>query len=88
MNSFSIYNYSALIFAISFLVTNPIYLDNIFAEDQTISNHNERDITYVAKFVCGSIVDRTGPLRPGHYNTDISIANKQLSPVSFFGQHL
>lgn len=84
MNSFSIYNYSVLIFAISFLVTNPIYLDNIFADDQTTSNHNERDITYVAKFVCGSIVDGIGPLRPGHYNTDISITNKQLSPVSFF----
>ncbi|WP_117439728.1 hypothetical protein [Nitrosarchaeum koreense] len=84
MNSSSIYNYSILIFTISFLVSTPIYLDTIFADDKTIPDHNERDITYVAKFVCGSIVDGTGPLRPGHYNTDISITNKQLSPVSFF----
>lgn len=84
MNSSSIYNYTILIFTISFLASTPIYLDTIFADDKTIPNHNERDITYVAKFVCGSIVDGTGPLRPGHYNTDISITNKQLSPVAFF----
>ena len=84
MNSFTIHNFAILIFTISFLVTTPIYLDTVFAEDKTIPNHNERDITYVAKFVCGSIMDGTGPLRPGHYNTDISITNKQLSKISFF----
>lgn len=62
---------------------SPIYQDKIFAEDKTISRNNNGDITYVAKFVCGSIEDDNGPLRPGHYNTDISITNKQLSKISF-----
>ena len=84
MNHFSIYNYAILIFIISFLTISPIYLDTIFAEDKAIPNNNNSDITYVAKFVCGSIVDDNGPLRPGHYNTDISITNKQLSKISFF----
>ncbi|MGI0081888.1 MAG: prealbumin-like fold domain-containing protein [Nitrosopumilaceae archaeon] len=34
-------------------------------------------ITYTAKFVCGSVFGDEGPLRPGHYDTDISILNKQ-----------
>ena len=83
MNHFSIYNYVILVFAISFLTISPIYLDTVFAEDKVISGHDDNDITYVAKFVCGSIVDDNGPLRPGHYNTDISITNKQLSEISF-----
>jgi len=36
-----------------------------------------RNITYTAKFVCGSVYGDEGPLRPGHYDTDISILNKQ-----------
>ncbi len=83
MNHFSIYNYVILIFTIGFLTVSPIYLDTVFAEDKAISSADNKDITYVAKFVCGSIVDGNGPLRPGHYNTDISITNKQLSEISF-----
>ena len=45
--------------------TNPI-------ESKTI-----KSITYTAKFVCGSVFGDEGPLRPGHYDTDISILNKQ-----------
>ncbi len=36
-----------------------------------------RSITYTAKFECGSIYAGEGPLRPGHYDSDISIFNKQ-----------
>ncbi|MGQ0606554.1 MAG: hypothetical protein ACT4OD_06385 [Candidatus Nitrosotenuis sp.] len=36
-----------------------------------------QDIVYAAKFVCGSIPDDTGPLRPGHYDTSINILNKK-----------
>lgn len=36
-----------------------------------------KGITYTAKFACGSVVADDGPLRPGHYDTDISILNKQ-----------
>ena len=36
-----------------------------------------QDIVYTAKFVCGSIPDDSGPLRPGHYDTSINILNKK-----------
>lgn len=40
-----------------------------------------KDITYTAKFVCGSVSGDEGPLRPGHYDSDISILNKKGYPV-------
>jgi len=40
-----------------------------------------KDITYTAKFVCGSVFGDEGPLRPGHYDSDISIINKKSYPV-------
>jgi hypothetical protein len=33
--------------------------------------------TYIAKFECGTITGSEGPLRPGRYDTDISVLNKQ-----------
>ena len=30
------------------------------------------------------VVGEEGPLRPGHYNSDINIFNRQNFPVSFF----
>jgi hypothetical protein len=39
-------------------------------------------LTYSAKFVCGTITGDEGPLRPGHYDTDISIYNKQSFQVN------
>ena len=44
-------------------------------------NNSIRNITYTAKFVCGSVFGDEGPLRPGHYDTDISIFNKQNFPI-------
>ena len=43
----------------------------------SVENNSIQDITYTAKFVCGSVFGDEGPLRPGHYDTDISILNKQ-----------
>ena len=83
MNQFSISNYVFLIIIVSSLSISPIYLDTVFAQNKEISSRENNDITYVAKFVCGSIMGDEGPLRPGHYNTDISITNKQLSEISF-----
>lgn len=34
-------------------------------------------IEYHASFICGSISDSSGPLRPGFYDTDVNIYNKQ-----------
>jgi len=43
------------------------------------SSASTRGITYTTKFECGSIYAGEGPLRPGHYDTDISLFNKQKS---------
>ena len=44
-----------------------------------VSSASTRGITYTTKFECGSIYAGEGPLRPGHYDTDISLFNKQKS---------
>ncbi len=44
---------------------------------ETNSTANPTGIMYTTKFECGSIYAGEGPLRPGHYDTDISIFNKQ-----------
>ncbi len=55
---------------------------NFKSEKPLISTSNL--FTYNAKFVCGSIRGDEGPLRPGHYDTDISIYNKQYYPITLF----
>ena len=56
--------------------------DDALGQNMTDSKPNIQDITYAAKFVCGSIPDDTGPLRPGHYDTAISILNKKNYEIS------
>ena len=64
--------------------------DNVSNQDQQRNNNNDnssssseiKSITYTAKFECGSIVGSEGPLRPGHYDTDISIFNRQEYPIN------
>lgn len=55
---------------------------NLTSKKPLISEPNF--FTYNAKFVCGSIRGDEGPLRPGHYDTDISIYNKQKYPINLF----
>lgn len=60
--------------------------DNVINQDQQRNNNDNssqiKSITYTAKFECGSIVGSEGPLRPGHYDTDISIFNRQDYPIN------
>lgn len=42
-----------------------------------------QDVVYTAKFVCGSIPDGEGPIRPGHYDTSINILNKKGYSIGF-----
>ena len=42
-----------------------------------------RNLTYNVKFECGTISGDEGPLRPGHYDTDIGILNKQDFAAQF-----
>lgn len=54
---------------------------NSSASGQEGSNSAIRNILYNVKFECGTISGAEGPLRPGHYDTDIGILNKQDFPV-------
>ena len=47
------------------------------ASDQEENSTQIRNIIYNVKFECGTISGDEGPLRPGHYDTDIGIFNKQ-----------
>ncbi len=49
--------------------------------DDRIDSRAIESIVYTAKFECGTITGNEGPLRPGHYDTDIGIFNKQVFPV-------
>jgi hypothetical protein len=51
--------------------------NNALNQIQQNNNSQIKSITYTAKFECGSIIGNEGPLRPGHYDTDISIFNRQ-----------
>ena len=39
-------------------------------------------VMYTSKFECGSIFAGEGPLRPGHYDTDVSMFNKERSETT------
>ncbi|HMK33216.1 MAG TPA: prealbumin-like fold domain-containing protein [Nitrosopumilaceae archaeon] len=53
-----------------------------FPSGTSVTTNPVRNITYTAKFECGSSFANEGPLRPGHYDTDISIFNKQSYQTS------
>ena len=50
---------------------------DILSGTNSQTSNSIKNITYTAKFECGSINADEGPLRPGHYDTDLSIFNKQ-----------
>ena len=63
-------------------LSNTIPINNsntVVASSGNVMNatSNPTGIMYTAKFECGSIFAGEGPLRPGHYDTDLSIFNKQ-----------
>lgn len=49
-----------------------------------LKNYSVNTITYTPKFLCGNVSSNEGPVRPGHYDTDISILNKQDYPIKIF----
>jgi hypothetical protein len=62
----------------TFTSPNHVRVNNNNNTNSINSNNSQFNrITYNAKFECGSIVGFEGPLRPGHYDTDISIFNRQ-----------
>ena len=47
------------------------------------ASSGSNSLEYSARFLCGTIVGEEGPLRPGRYDSDISIFNRQNFLVSF-----
>jgi len=56
--------------------TKTAYSDLVNQNNKTVGT-----VTYTPKFICGSVSSDEGPVRPGHYDTDISILNKQDYPI-------
>lgn len=62
-----------------------VTFDNVRGQEEEQQQHHRlqnqttsiRNLTYYVKFECGTISGDEGPLRPGHYDTDIGILNKQ-----------
>ena len=73
-------------FEISIMMFFSLFIinENVVLAEEDKSSSSNNDIVYVSKFVCGSIWGSEGPLRPGHYDTDVGIFNKQNYPVSYF----
>ena len=55
----------------------------VMFEGQPLRSDSNR-LEYTARFICGTITGEEGPLRPGRYNSDINIFNRQSFPISFF----
>ncbi len=58
--------------------TNPLT-----SSTSAILDTGAESLEYDARYFCGTIVGEDGPLRPGRYNSDINIFNRQPYPVSF-----
>ncbi len=58
------------------------FTNSVINQGQQKNSSEIRSITFTAKFECGSIYGNEGPLRPGHYDTDISIFNRQEYPIN------
>lgn len=64
---------------------HPDNLENASGTLQPVPNQlaGSNTLEYTSRFICGVITGEDGPLRPGRYNTDINIFNRQNFPVSF-----
>jgi hypothetical protein len=56
-------------------------IPSILAQADTNDSNSQR-IDYYARFNCGAIDNDNGPLRPGKYDSDITIFNKQNYPLT------
>ncbi len=89
MNYFYILFFLLVLFASSTVVSNlktKEYADyNILSyilAQNNINNGGSQTIDYFARFNCGTIDNDNGPLRPGKYDSDITIFNRQNFPLT------
>lgn len=55
---------------------------NAIKLNDTSKTKQASGITYSAKFECGKVFADEDALRPGYYDTDVSILNKQVYPIT------
>jgi hypothetical protein len=76
-----------VIFIIQFLFfsLNGIIPLNFVSSQPTQPSDNltsYKTVNYYARFNCGTISDDSGPLRPGKYDSDVTIFNKKSYPIT------
>ncbi|MDQ3836251.1 MAG: hypothetical protein M3270_04870, partial [Thermoproteota archaeon] len=62
---------------IAMFISNSSFGDKAAKSQLSNTTSTIRSLAYNVKFECGTISGNEGPLRPGHYDTDIGILNKQ-----------
>src|SRR5919107_258662 len=89
MNYYCILIFLLIIFAFQIAISNIKtkeytgfkILSSILAQSN-INNGESQTVDYYARFNCGSIDNDNGPLRPGKYDSDITIFNRQNFPLT------
>jgi hypothetical protein len=89
MNYYYILFFLLIIFAFQTVISNiktKEYTDfktlSPILAQSNINNGESQTVDYYARFNCGTIDNDNGPLRPGKYDSDITIFNRQTFPLT------
>jgi hypothetical protein len=89
MKFYYVFIFLTIMFAFQILLSNTSF--NLFKYQKTLSSalaqldsnkSNSQTVEYYARFNCGTIDNDKGPLRPGKYDSDITIFNKKNFPLT------
>ncbi len=89
MKFYYVFIFLIIIFAFQILLSNTSF--NLFKYQKTLSStlaqpdsnkSGSQTVEYYARFNCGTIDTDKGPLRPGKYDSDITIFNKKNFPLT------
>ena len=89
MKFYYVFIFLTIIFAFQTLLSNTSFI--LFNYQKTLSSalaqldsnkSSSQTVEYYARFNCGTIDNDNGPLRPGKYDSDITIFNKKNFPLT------
>lgn len=89
MKFYYVFIFLIIMFAFQILLSNTSF--NLFKYQKTLSStlaqpdsnkSGSQTVEYYARFNCGTIDNDKGPLRPGKYDSDITIFNKKNFPLT------
>lgn len=89
MKFYYVFIFLTIIFAFQILLSNASFI--LFNYQKTLSSalaqldsnkSSSQTVEYYARFNCGTIDNDNGPLRPGKYDSDITIFNKKNFPLT------